>query len=120
MSTKTIAIDFDGVLAEYEGWKGEEHYGAPLPGAIEFLNMLLAGGYQLVIFTTRAASNQGIDRIEGWLKLHGLEALVNDRLIITCIKPPAWLYIDDQAFLFKGTYPSLEEIENFKPWWKDL
>jgi hypothetical protein len=116
--TKTIAIDFDGVLAAYDGWKGEEHYGAPLPGAIEFVKTLLDERYIVVIFTTRAGTSAGIDRLEGWLKLHGLEALLHDRLVITCIKPPAWLYIDDRCFLFKGTYPTINEIEDFKPWWK--
>jgi histidinol phosphatase-like enzyme len=115
----TIAIDFDGVLASYDGWKGQEHYGAPLPGALGFVKSLAEAGYQVVIFTTRAGTSAGIDRLEGWLKFHGLTDELIERLVITCIKPPAWLYIDDRCFLFKGAYPSLEEIENFKPWWKE-
>ena len=118
-NAKTIAIDFDGVLAEYHGWQGPEHLGAPLPGAIVFVNMLLAEGYNVIIFTTRAASNEGIESIVGWLKMHGLDALLHDRLVISCIKPPAFLYIDDRAFVFKGTYPTINEIEDFAPWWKN-
>ena len=31
-------------------------------------------------------------------------------------KPPALLTIDDRAFQFKGEFPALDDIENFKPW----
>lgn len=31
-------------------------------------------------------------------------------------KPPAWLTIDDRAVTFNGKWPSVEFIENFKPW----
>ena len=49
---KNIAIDVDGVLAEYSGWKGFDHIGDPLPGAQEFL-IQLRKKYRVVIFTTR-------------------------------------------------------------------
>ena len=37
LKPKHVYVDFDGVLAEYDGWKGPEHLGAPRPGAKEFL-----------------------------------------------------------------------------------
>ena len=31
-------------------------------------------------------------------------------------KPPAYLGFDDRVYLFKGKFPSLKYIEDFKPW----
>jgi hypothetical protein len=115
---KSVAIDFDGVLARYDGWKGPEHYGAPLPGALDFVRRLLGAGYHVVIFTTRADCAQGIDRLEYWFKDHGLENALAAELEITCTKLPAQLYIEDRCYVFKGTYPAISDIENFAPWWK--
>lgn len=34
MQKKTVAVDLDGVLADYStGWQGIEHIGDPIPGA---------------------------------------------------------------------------------------
>jgi adenylylsulfate kinase len=115
---KTIAVDFDGVLAEYTGWRGDDHYGQPLPGALDFIRLLFAQGYKVHIFTTRAGSYEGIERLEWWFKDHGLENDLVRRLVVTSIKSPAWLYVDDRVFLFRGTFPSIAEIEGFKSWWK--
>ena len=30
-----IAIDLDGTLAEYDGWKGIDNIGKPIKGAVE-------------------------------------------------------------------------------------
>jgi hypothetical protein len=116
--TKTIAIDFDGVLADYHGWEGPEHLGAPLPGALAFIHDLLASDYQVVIFTTRADSLAGREMIRLWFMTQKVCEHCLAKLELTNIKPPAWLYIDDRCFLFKGTYPTIKEIEDFKPWWK--
>lgn len=31
-------------------------------------------------------------------------------------KPPAFLTIDDRAWLFQGTFPDLELLQHFRPW----
>jgi hypothetical protein len=31
-------------------------------------------------------------------------------------KPPAFVGIDDRVLTFKGVWPTVEEIQNFKPW----
>lgn len=33
-------------------------------------------------------------------------------------KPAAYLTIDDRAICFNGTFPTSEEMNNFKPWYK--
>jgi hypothetical protein len=33
-------------------------------------------------------------------------------------KPPAWLTIDDRAICFEGRWPTAEQIDDFKPWYR--
>jgi hypothetical protein len=110
---KTLAIDFDGVLSAYTGWKGDmAPLDPPLPGAIEFLEACVAHGFAVTIFTTRPEQ-----LVSEWLEAHAPQ-IGYSQIGITNKKPPAWLYIDDRCFLFKGTFPSMEEIDKFKAWWQ--
>ncbi len=34
---RIVSIDFDGVLSQYDGWKGEKITGVPIVGAKEFI-----------------------------------------------------------------------------------
>jgi len=34
------------------------------------------------------------------------------------LKPAAFLTIDDRAVCFDGTFPTTEQMLNFKPWYK--
>jgi hypothetical protein len=110
---KTLAIDFDGTLSAYTGWKGETApLDPPLPGAVDFLNECLDHGFKVTIFTTRP-----IQLVDEWLDQYAGPDVANV-VEITNLKPPAWLYIDDRCFLFTGTFPSMEEIDKFKAWWQ--
>jgi hypothetical protein len=40
LKPKHVCVDFDGVLAEYTGWKGPDHLGAPRAGAKHFLGII--------------------------------------------------------------------------------
>lgn len=78
-----IGVDFDGVLAHYEGWQGPEHLGAPVPEMVERVKGWLAQGQLVRIFTARVA---GDDRgsealIQAWCQTHLGEALP-----VTCTK----------------------------------
>lgn len=48
-----IAVDLDGTLAEYEGWQGIEHIGAPIPLMVERVKRWLGEGRTVKIFTAR-------------------------------------------------------------------
>lgn len=48
-----IGFDLDGTLAEYGGWKGPQHIGAPIPGTIQLVKRYLAAGREVRIFTAR-------------------------------------------------------------------
>lgn len=96
----TVAIDFDGVLADYRGWKGELHLDPPMVGAPEFVQRVIDAGYDVVIFTTGARFSERTTAIHGWLKKHGFP----EGLTVTNVKPPALVYIDDRGFRFTGNW----------------
>ena len=50
---KTVCVDFDGVIAFYDGCKGINHFGEPIEGAREFLQALRSHGYNILIHTAR-------------------------------------------------------------------
>ena len=53
MNNKTICIDFDGVIANYQGWQGTDKFGEPVPGVQNATKVLKEEGYTIIIFTTR-------------------------------------------------------------------
>lgn len=101
MEKKTVAVDVDGVLARYDGWKGREHFGDPIPGAVEFTR-ILSEFASITIFTTRCKPQpeEGLTAeqlgliVKAWLDKHGF---VYDLIYIGVGKPIASAYIDDRA-----------------------
>lgn len=71
-----IAVDLDGTLAEYHGWQGIEHIGAPIPVMLNRVKKWLAEGLDVRIFTARVCGNDGRDpeevrsHIRRWLVQH--------------------------------------------------
>lgn len=110
----TIAVDFDGVLAEYAGWKGSGNLGPARPGAREFLEQLTKD-YQVVIHT-----NRGTSEVWDWLRENDMEQYV---LAVGDRKPLAIAYIDDRAIEFRGDFSeTLQKLQEFRegkmPYWK--
>src|SRR5689334_13228065 len=102
-----ICVDLDGVLNQFDGWRGADFFHPPRPGAREFLEQLNSLGYQVVILTVRYAPH-----VRAWLAEHGLGGLIFD---VTDKKPPAHAYIDDRAICFTGDFQSaLDSIRNFR------
>lgn len=100
----TVAVNLDGVLAQYDGWKGVDHIGDPIPGAQEFV-AALREMYFVTIHTTRLNPTAGSDKkgysvselmgkVRAWLDQHGFEY---DRIFAGTGKPLAVAYIDDRA-----------------------
>ncbi len=113
----TVAVDFDGVLHSYvTPWSNEYTIpDPPVPGAIEWLQAMLAGGLDVVIFTTRGRTPAGRDAVHLWLAKHWPEA---PQLQVTAEKPPALAYLDDRAIRFEGPgrWPTVDEIHKARPW----
>jgi hypothetical protein len=97
MSNRTVAVDFDGVIHSYtRGWTGYTPRDAPEPGALEFVQRLLAEGFDVVVMTTRAATREGLFATRDWLVLHGFPDLR-----VTDQKIPAIAYVDDRAVSYR-------------------
>lgn len=106
-----VCVDLDGVLNQFDGWKGADYFHPPRPGAREFLSRLVEMGYEVVVFTVRWAPH-----VEQWLARHGLAEYVSR---VTDRKPPAHVYIDDRAVCFQGDFSSvLERISEFRAHWE--
>jgi len=107
----TVAVDLDGVLNLYDGWKSADYFHPPRPGAAEFLRTLGAEGYRVIVFTVRWA-----EHVEQWLDQNGLREFVAE---VTDKKPVAHVYLDDHAVCFRGDFDqALRQIRSFKPHWE--
>lgn len=75
-----IGVDLDGTLAEYHGWKGVEHIGAPVPKMLARVKEWLAAGRDVRILTARAGEPSAVPWINDWCREHVGQALtVTDR-----------------------------------------
>lgn len=116
--TKTVAIDFDGVIHSYvSGWTGPNPIDPPVPGAAEAIREYLDEGFEVVIYSTRAETPEGRWGIGEYIRHHvGEEVLQHPKFRITSGKPIAVLYIDDRGFMFQGRFPTPDYLRRFAPW----
>lgn len=109
---KTVCLDFDGVLAQYDGWKGEAVLGDPLPGMSHVVELLRDHGFDVVVHTTRKP-----EYVELWLAAHGFPPL-----LVAATKPPAICYVDDRGLRFEGPpfdpRRLVETIESYRTYWE--
>lgn len=120
MDKKTVLVDFDGVLNSYvNGWQGENKIpdDPPNAGAIEWLKELVKH-FEVYIFSTRCSSMVGREIIALWLNRNGFtyEMMNKYKLKMTHEKVPAIVTIDDRAIQFNGTFPTIQQIDEFKPY----
>ncbi len=98
-----ICLDLDGVLAQYDKWRGIEHIGDPIPGALKFTKDL-AKIAEIVIFSSRCAQDiaEGSRITPGQLRIHIIEWLEKHKFPYSDVyvgqgKPRAAAFIDDRA-----------------------
>ena len=130
--TKIICVDFDGVIHSYtSGWRGlTEIPDPPVPGAFEWLAELIEDGFEVCIYSSRSKGNErvrddqsGVEAMKSWFLRHLNDDAVNwdapwilGQLKFPTKKPAAMMTVDDRAFCFEGDYPSVDWLNNFKPW----
>jgi hydroxymethylpyrimidine pyrophosphatase-like HAD family hydrolase len=112
---QTIAVDFDGVVAEYDGWKGEDRLGSPRADVVNALRVLREEGWKIVIHTTRSELH-----IREYLLKHNIaydEINRNSSYSNGGSKPVATVYWDDRALRYSGNaLNDLEAIRTFRTW----
>ncbi len=118
-----VGCDLDGTLAEYHGWVGPGHIGAPIPRMVERIKKHLANGDEVRIVTARVGrtedyveSSQMRDDDEFALRQEKLiqdycEEHLGQRLRVTCKKDYGmWRFYDDRAIqIVENTGMTLEE-----------
>jgi len=121
---KTVAIDADGTILNYDGWKGVGNFGEPLPGAREAIKELKQSGYSIIIFTTRGSDSDDLRRwlIKYDIPFDGLnQNLPTAPKNISDKKVIATVYIDDRAIPFEGSWKGMvEKVKAFKPWYQKV
>jgi hypothetical protein len=112
MEGPVVCLDLDGVMNEFDGWRGADYFHPPRPGLTEFVRDLREAGYVIVIHTVRWAPH-----VWEWIRKHGLEPYISD---VTNLKIPAHVYIDDRAVCFQGDFAeTLERVKNFRAHWEN-
>lgn len=119
MASKSVAIDIDGVIADYSmGWQGDDFIGDPLPGAREFLQSLREDGYKVILHSCRSTK-----RLVEYCFKHMLPYdYINENPELVSPnpgKPAATVYLDDRGLCFEGDFDqALKAIYTFVPWHK--
>ena len=95
-----IAFDFDGVLAQYDGWKGFDVLGEPIIETIKGIQKLHEEGYYIIIYTCR----QDTPTLRKWLKDNNVPYDDLNRSKInppnTSTKPVWHCYIGDRCLMW--------------------
>ena len=55
MDKRVIAVDLDGTLAHYDGWKGVDHIGEIIPSVANAIVLAKKEGADIWIFTARVS-----------------------------------------------------------------
>lgn len=121
-----VGVDLDGVLARYDGWKGPDHIGEPVPEMVRKVKLWLADGQDVRIFTARVSKRLELDdsspteelreadriqiMIQDWSEKH-----LGVRLPVTCSKDYGMimLYDDRCTYVFPNEGVTHKEHQGF-------
>jgi adenylylsulfate kinase len=112
---RSIAVDLDGVIANYDGWQGRDIIGRPRKDVAVALRTLKAEGWKIIVHTTRCA----LDIVPYLLKadIPFDEINHNSDKPTLGTKPYASVYWDDRAVRYSGdAQKDLDSIRHFRTW----
>ena len=116
MNKPILTLDFDNVCHSYKsGWQGAAVIAdPPVDGLFEFLKE--AGEFfSIHIVSSRNAYPEGIRAMKAWFQEWG-KGYDYPSLQFPTEKPPAFVGLDDRILTFRGEWPDVQELRNFKPW----
>lgn len=99
-----LAIDFDGVIHDWEHPKPGRKMGPPMPGAAEAIRRLKQQGHQIIIHSCNRVSV-----IADWCKYFDVPY---DSIWAGVGKPAASVYVDDRALKFVDWESTYRELQN--------
>ncbi len=117
--TRTIAFDFDGVIASYDGFVHKDDVKEPLPEMVKAIMLLKEQGHKILIHSTR-----GDEFLKMYCEKYAIPFdYINrrpDKEGDNPGKPIAFVYVDDRAICYKGQNAEdlVEQITNFKAYWE--
>jgi hypothetical protein len=115
---RTYAFDFDGVIAEYDGFKGHEHVGKPTTEVVDAMRILKGQGHKIVIYSTRGEKRLRQYCIDNQVPFDYINKNP-DLEGENPGKPTAYVYVDDRAVCYRGQSAEelVQEILAFKVYW---
>ena len=115
-----IAIDFDGVLASYNGFVAKDDIQEPNPEVVKAITLLREKNFKILLHSTR-----GDEFLKMYCERFSIPVdYINhrpDREGENPGKPIAFAYVDDRAICYRGETAEalVSEILNFEPYWKN-
>ncbi len=99
-----VGVDFDGTLATYDHYRGDDHVGDPVEPMVRLVRKLLHEGTEVRLFTARKPH----PILRKWMKEH-----LGQVLPITNVKDPGMIALyDDRAINVKRNTGKLSGAEN--------
>ncbi len=116
--TRAYAFDFDGVIAQYDGFKGAEHSNEPVKEVVEVIRRLKEEGSKVIVFSTR-----GSEFLKAYCERYDIPVDYfneNPEFDNKGAKPVAYVYIDDRTVCYRGETADelFDEIKNFRAYWQ--
>jgi len=119
---KTVAVDFDGTISDYRGFRGSGVFGEPVGGAREALEEMKRKGWRIIVNTCRLE----VDKVASYMNLWSLPydyINFNPEGYSQMLHPGKVLadaYVDDRSVSFRGDWKeTVEELDRFTPWWRE-
>ena len=115
----TYAFDFDGVITQYDGFRGVEYTGEPNASVVEAIRALKRLGHKIIVHSTRGDAS-----LRAYCTEHDIPFdYINcnpERESENPGKPIAYAYIDDRAVCYRGQSAEqlVEELTSFRVYWQ--
>ena len=117
--SRVFAFDFDGVIAQYEGFISETHTGEPIKEVIDAIRKLKENGHKILLHSTRSD-----ELLKNYCIEHDIPFdYINKNPELEGAnpgKPIAFVYVDDRAVRYTGQSSDelVSELESFKAYWQ--